>query len=267
MTRKAVLISASNPPGNLPLAGPNFDLEIVRSYLMSEVGGGWHSNEIIPLYNAGYELVEAHITSLADFEVSYVYFSGHGGNDSGRDYILLSDGCTIWVDEIANIGRKRFVVIDACRNRSEPIIEGFAGLGDHPDFTPGNVSAGRDAFNKWIKTLGDGAIVIQACQRGGYSYDTPLGGKFTKAFYYYLSQLAKNQNPVSIADAMRIVRDELRVDNQIPVIGFSPSWKDKWLPIAISASPKRQVQVKENYAGIIVLGLVVGGLFYLGSQD
>jgi len=186
VSRKAILIGS---PGENPvLRGVKSDLNNIGTYLRSEKGGAWYSDEIQSYYDPPIdEITDAISQNNADY--LFVYFSGHGYTESysNKRMLNLKDK---QIEDVLLLNRspKQLIIIDACRSYVTPGITGIPGLG--PQWLPADgMQSIRDYFDDFISSSPEGKLIVHATQKGEFSYDSPNGGAFTKALLEVASDM------------------------------------------------------------------------------
>lgn len=221
VTRKAILIGC---PGNGEsfLNGVEYDLENMRSLLLSDKCGRWNDDEIITLPNPNrYSLLLLIQSTCADYV--FIYFSGHGWtSNTGARMLELSD-YSISDLSLLNRSPRQLIVVDACREYIAPGIGGLPDFGERFDNFDGYYQA-REAFNHYIANSPYGKVIVHATQSNQLSFDSPTGGYFTQALINIATRLEtqKNYSPVPISNVLRHVPTYLQKRNnfQIPAITY-----------------------------------------------
>lgn len=129
--RFAILIESSHVAGHDDLAGARKDIQLWKSFLMSDLGGAWDTSEIVELHMPSLNLVKGYIKAhLGDYV--FVAFSGHGKEEEYTDGTSTIFACLnnsdgyVKVDEITP-QYKGVAVFDCCRwNDGTLIKKGFA---------------------------------------------------------------------------------------------------------------------------------------------
>lgn len=183
MRRKALLIGNSNG-----LTGVTKDLEKIKSFLLSNIGGAWNNNEIVMLPRSKKEEVENAVDNIkyGQIDFSIVYFSGHGGYQ--RETVLqLSDNSEISENNLIGISSRQITIFDCCRSISHErknvelsaIFESFKD--NHRDLY-------REAYNKRILQAIPQQVRLYSCSVGEISNDTSNGGVYTNALMQAVKQ-------------------------------------------------------------------------------
>ena len=140
LKRFAIIIESSNVKGQGDLPGAKQDAENWRSFLMSDIGGSWRSDEIVVLNKPLSVTIKLYLQAYADRYV-FLAFSGHGYeeyNSYSRKYvtkICLNDSeRDVAIDSISP-GRLGTAVFDCCRGvengqgRVKIVNESFSATG------------------------------------------------------------------------------------------------------------------------------------------
>ena len=122
MSRKAIIIEASNVRGEQVLPGAIQDVKNWRDFLTSNLGGAWDSTDIISLSKPDISLVDELLTLHRDKYV-LIAFSGHGfehksssWQSQGIPKVLLNDKeKDIDIKKLHPKGTRGSLFVDACR--------------------------------------------------------------------------------------------------------------------------------------------------------
>lgn len=187
MKRKAVLIGNANG-----LTGVTKDLERIKSFLLSNMGGAWNNNEIVVLPYSTKEKVDNAVNSIKDggIDFSIVYFSGHGGYK--RETVLqLSDYSTISENNLIGLSSRQITIFDCCRSISHERkdVELSATF---ESFSDNQRDWYREIYDKRIIQAIPQQVRLYSCAVGEISNDTSNGGVYTNA----LMQAAKQYSTV-----------------------------------------------------------------------
>ena len=132
MKRIALLIGS---PGTPYLTGVKKDIENIKTYLQSSIGGAWTSGEIKETtLNPSAKDTLSLLDNINSADFAFVYFSGHGftGTDN-KGKININTNEVINISDIANRCKKQITLIDACRGYQE--YSGFDGLSEQVTFS------------------------------------------------------------------------------------------------------------------------------------
>lgn len=205
MKRRAIIIEASDVPGEDNIKGALKDSVNWRKFLNIDLGGDWSDDEIITLHTpTKAEFLKVISETPSDY--LFVTFSGHGGIVDGDEVVCLKDGTySIWKMKtlIKKQSPKATLILDCCRagEDADVVVEaalnsagsasrtrGMVESSGHTDSTPpdmrtfcrtgipshmptfgGSVRVESHSANTWFKALNecdDGLVIMWACSRG-----------------------------------------------------------------------------------------------------
>lgn len=200
MKRVALLVGNSNG-----LAGVKIDLAKFKSFLMSNQGGAWNSDEIIELHHATKsELIEA-ISFIKSLLVDYcvVYFSGHGAyirkvNPKNNETILeLEDENLVEESVFNNLAERQLTILDCCRNVVEiPICDGLQPMMESINLNEYKREAFRKKYNLKIMGAIPQHAKLYSCSIGESSIATSDGSIYTEALWEAVKMGAETVNQV-----------------------------------------------------------------------
>jgi hypothetical protein len=264
--RKALLIGSPGGNETAFLKGVSHDLRNFSNFLKSEKGGVWYDHEIETLHNPSYDSVlKAVRNCTADYVI--IYFSGHGFTDikTGGRMVCLKD-MYISDTHFLNESPRQLVLVDACRNYSQPGISGIPEKQEEPSHFEG--SPVRNLFDRYIKNSPAGKVIIHSTKAGLSSFDTPNGGKFTTALLRFEPKLLSGQQytPVPIDRVINFITLYFKANGneEVPTITYKKG--NLSVPFTIGVSKDEQIgsveYVKEDSSeGLVLLGI---GLLILG---
>jgi hypothetical protein len=191
MKKIAILIGSPTQPY---LNGVEYDLQNMRNFLMSSIGGAWGADEIFTSrLDPNFSEIEPYLIACQDYDFAFVYFSGHGFKDTNNGYLRLSLNHSEkpFVSEFANRCNKQITVIDACRSYPKYArFSGLEGIGSIQfDYT--NLELTHTVFDNYLKKCLDGRILLYSSKDGQNSSDTNLGGYFSTNLLYSAIDLSK----------------------------------------------------------------------------
>jgi hypothetical protein len=210
-TRRALIIG--NPGEN---GAENYckgvlkDIENYKSFLLSPQGGAWRMEEIITLERPSRQDVLLVLSSIKNFDYTYVVFSGHGyiqqRTYSHSTMLELGRGEEIDADELKQGANKRTIVLDCCREvydifGNKIALNEMALGAETRAFSTRNLDPEQCRFyyNKEIDSCSRGIVVQHSCSPGETSGDNDLYGG------YYISSVLESasswaQNLISSRD-------------------------------------------------------------------
>lgn len=186
VSRKALIIGS--PDAKIP--GVKIDMENLRKFLLSPVGGLWYSSEITTLITPTASVIRAEIETLKRKGYSVVFFAGHGyhSNQRGNTILHINSKETLNSLELRVGAPKHTLVLDCCRKREnekqllKAAMESFAF--DSSKRQVLNPSECRRYFDQEIARCDDGLVVMNSC-----SIDETAGEEEFSGGYYTSSLL------------------------------------------------------------------------------
>ena len=180
-SRKALIIGA--PDEKIP--GVSADIENLRAYLKSPIGGVWRESEIITLISPLESEVKRQINLLQLNDYSLIFFAGHGFHSAQRNRTILHINSSQTMDSLDfRIGaQKHTLILDCCRKSEEE--ERFLKAAMESltlDFAQGqklDAAQCRMYFDKTISECDSGIVVMNSC-----SVDETAGEHKTIGGYY-----------------------------------------------------------------------------------
>jgi hypothetical protein len=185
MKRFALLIEASQVPGEQDLPGARADMETFQSWLISNPGGFWHSTEYQILRTPTVAEVKKALERIGKIDYGFIVFAGHGFHSKELDKtkVCLKDGGLL-AHELRPNADRCTLVIDACRNvvSEIPLMESiqlsyaevrkYAAFARTRDF--------RQEFETKIGACEKGFIYLYSCDLNESAADSPRGGLFSR---------------------------------------------------------------------------------------
>lgn len=182
MDRRAILIEASEVPGQSILKGAKLDPKIFEDFLISKAGGNWYSTEITILRNPTVAEVKSKIAAARIADYSFVSFSGHGYHAKGKSVdetrIMLKNG-ELSAFEL-NTGSDRVtVVVDACRNVH--LLQRSITANLQLSAIASDMPSTRSLFDQEVQKCERGAIFMYSCDLNEAATEYSNGGLFTNS--------------------------------------------------------------------------------------
>ena len=186
MLRKAILIGSPNGP-DPELPGVDVDLRDLASYLQSNKGGAWESNEIVTLRNPSKSAVIAAIKSAEYFDYVLITCSGHGDHHVYRDHedtsFCLNKTEEIYISELNPKNKRHLVIVDVCRKvvlmKAEEARLFAANKYFRESFE--DRRRARQLFDDAVLSTAEGRIVVYSCDKNQTAGDDGNGGVFTQS--------------------------------------------------------------------------------------
>ncbi|WP_354686361.1 caspase family protein [Cupriavidus necator] len=117
VSRKALIIGS--PDEKIP--GVKVDVENLKRFFMSPVGGLWYESEITTLITPSASDIRAEIEILKRKDYSLIFFAGHGyhSNQRGSTILHINSRETINSLELRVGAEKHTLILDCCRKRED----------------------------------------------------------------------------------------------------------------------------------------------------
>ena len=127
MNRQAIILSSS--PQRNPVPSVHFDASTFDSFLRSNLGGAWISEEIFRAENASRDQINTALRRSREADYSLLFFAGHGDVvKMDRPWtemrLFLASGETITERELNPGSRRCTLMFDCCRRAAEQIAPG-----------------------------------------------------------------------------------------------------------------------------------------------
>lgn len=186
LSRKALIIGS--PDAKIP--GVKVDVENLRKYLLSPVGGLWYDSEITTLMTPQVSTIRAEIEVLKRADYSLVFFAGHGYHSNQRGSTILHVNAREDMNSLElRIGaQKHLLILDCCRKREDEkrllksAMESMTF--DSARQQTLNPAECRRYFDKEIALCDGGIVVMNSC-----AVDETAGEDESSGGYYTSSLL------------------------------------------------------------------------------
>jgi hypothetical protein len=210
MNRIALLIEASQVSGLVDLPGARKDVEDLKFFLKSPLGGAWDENEIKILRTPTKSLLEINLSSAKSYNYVFIAFSGHGYHAKGKNInetrICLYGSQEISVNTLNCGSPKTTIVIDACREVhviKEDITATFAMDELSKRMLYADRAAHRKLFDDAITSAPMGAEYLYSCNLDEAAGESSEGGYFTQALLRSGKNFNKKACVLTVDDAFR----------------------------------------------------------------
>lgn len=290
MKRLALLIGSPShpdtPKAGKYLEGVKTDIENIRGFLTSSIGGSWKEDEIKTFpANPNYDKVSPFLKTCESVDFAFVYFSGHGYTDKDEKARVLFNQkeAPFVIKDIANRAKRQVTIIDACRSfpeyigfDGETLLEGISFPNPNPEFA-------RILFDNYTLKLPSTRVLLCATSKGlnSMDYGKNYGGLFSSSLLSVVKDKLKKENkPIfNVAEIFQTakVNTQKNEPKQSPEIYISDETAYR-LPFAVKPDYKPQQLkkfdqfVNENLAediakgllvgaGIVLTGILIGSLF------
>lgn len=183
MKRFALIIEASEVPGETVLPGAKADADTYHNWLYSRPGGDWFGEEIVTLHTPAVAEVRRALAQAGKVDYAFITFSGHGYHAKELDLtkVCLRDGQMTVRSLIPDTDRCT-VVVDACRNvMAEEIREAV-----HLSTAVLNKAAAatrnfRAEFERQVGLAEKGAEFLYSCDLDESAGEGRAGGYFSRS--------------------------------------------------------------------------------------
>jgi len=194
MRRKALIIGNSGGKKNQEqyLEGVQQDVKKYKKFLLANIGGKWHEDEIIVSMDETKLQVTNKIATLknAKYDFVFILFSGHGRYSSSkgcRKLYMFDD--SIYEDELTYLAPKQITILDTCANieKEEILTESMESLAKNRTFA-GMLTDYRKKYENAITLCPQQQVILYSSSIDESSRDSELGGLFA----YNLLKVAQN---------------------------------------------------------------------------
>lgn len=214
MKRIALLIASERGGDHIP--GVHKDIENLRSFLCSNIGGAWEYSEINTLIDPSKQELDLAISNIRSDEYAFVSYSGHGFHSTTIDQtkICLRDSFNRTVDvpiiDIIPNCRKHTISVDCCRHiEKDNIVESTVCRAAMEGFAipKPRRERYRALFDSLVCEAEIGGIILYSCDLNEAAAEDSNGGCFTYGmiksaldFESYSSQVNKF---IGVDDALK----------------------------------------------------------------
>ena len=249
MTRKALLIEASNVKNQTDLPGARLDIENWTTFLKTDLGGAWLESEIVTLHKPLASSVENELKLSKDC-YCFVAFSGHGCNGS----VVLNDYDSFPAASLKPKTDRGTLILDTCRGVSDPvallanlkvamaneciakavILEAMQGRATvlasqaDPVVIFNRMLKGTGPRPYWDKAVQDasaGVVQMLACSKGEAAGETPSAGGYYTSLLLQSAQIWDTRSTAPATHSTKDAHDYAArklPSQQTPE--YSPSW-------------------------------------------
>ncbi len=199
-TRKAILIQNyiyGSRNSDHEKHKTNKDIGLVKTYLMSQIGGAFEEDEIICLSTDQIQK-EGLIALIKEVDYSFIYYTGHAGFNNRQIEIPLLNDSSILESELIMENKKQWLFFDCCRTEREPILS--------PNFNFERLiniykKGGQIEKNLWLEKMSmlkDFFFVYYTAIAGSFAFTNNDGGYGTQLFFLEMSNLIQSKKVQSI---------------------------------------------------------------------
>lgn len=184
ISRQAILIGAPSVRPELP--GVTTDMNDIKKLLLSNKGGAWRADEIVPLSDPSSAAVYAQIESARYKDYVFISCSGHGEHRVGKGLdetvMYVKENETVSISSINPRNKRHLVIVDVCRNlvRVEKMEEMRAAMKAFMESAAILIDY-RKIFDDAVMANPEGRIVAYSCDINQSAGDDGSGGVFTQA--------------------------------------------------------------------------------------
>lgn len=254
VTRRALLICNPGEEGAENYCkGVFVDVANYRRMFREPHGGWWNDGDILRMTRPSVSEVKVAVRSLADYDYTFIAFSGHGWYSSiERDTILeLRKGENLPSAALLQDAWKRTVILDCCREvYHEPataaMMRKYAAVMESTK-RQANPERCRDKFLRDVETSTRGVITVHSCALNETAGDSEqFGGRYTAGLISagdrWADEESKNTGysakSLSVVAAHEIAAEETRRRSggtQNPSID-KPRTEKNYFPFAVFAT-------------------------------
>lgn len=239
MRRRALLIGSPGIPGTkgyLEDMTKN-DLNKIKNYLLSNIGGKWYENEIYLLNTNNINEVKKYINLVKNEDNDFVFcaFSGHGWYDGNKYSRVFEIGeKDLYESEFKQLSIKQLSIFDSCAEVFKPKISTQSSKFENSIAMDSmDTKNYREIYNAEIIQCLPQDISLYSSRVNELSQtDEDLGGHF---IHYLLNAGYSNQSVnLDAIDTFRIAKNKMENDrrSQIPTSSFPKSAK-YFLPFSL----------------------------------
>ncbi len=164
--------------------GMYHDVECMKNYLLSPLGGAWHNDEIMVFHKTTQKDLQnlINIVKNSSLAFSFIYFSGHGYLQDDELFLQINnqDGQDLQEYLLRNIAQKNLVILDCCRKTPEVISEESVKIASFTDLPTLDYDKHRNYYEELINNSNVGNTVLYACSKEECAYGNELGGNYTQ---------------------------------------------------------------------------------------
>ncbi len=188
ISRCALLISNAGESGEEHYCkGVLVDIQNYKTFLASPVGGWWSEDRIIWLDRPTKSRLRESLRSLAEYDYSFIAFSGHGwfSKADGATVLRLRRGEDISSLELEKDVTKRTIVLDCCREiQNESALlerrEKYAEFSAELNKRSPDGKRCREKFFEDVMIASPGIVTLHSCSPGETAGDDErTGGHYT----------------------------------------------------------------------------------------
>ncbi len=182
-TRQAILIGAAKVKPELP--GVIVDVNDIKKFLLSNLGGAWKESEIVTLVDQPPAAVNRALETAKYKDYVFITCSGHGEHQVGKGLdetvMYLNEKETISISSINPRNARHFLVVDVCRHIVKIEKETRRAIMDAfmESAAKGFIDY-RKIFDDAIMACSEGRIVAYSCDINQAAGDDGSGGIFTQ---------------------------------------------------------------------------------------
>lgn len=222
--RKALLI-ASEFGGELQ--GVYKDINSLKSFMLSNIGGAWREDEIITLENPNYEETMQAIKGFDGIDYSFAFYAGHGFHAEGRQDFkntltcipmnksnsfgdtFSKRGFKITADTLAPEGvTKCTVILDSCRGLEDYKLPSKTVVAMESFRLDNSKEWYREKFDQLIEKAETGEVIIFSCNLGESAGENPeKGGIFTTAL---ISNASSGSVPLTLDMVFNNAKEDVK---------------------------------------------------------
>jgi len=182
--RFALLIEASEVPGETKLPGAKADVEGYVAWLNTANGGHWRGDEIVRLHTPSVSDVRRALTLAGKVDYAFVVFSGHGYHAKELDLtkVCLRDG-SMGVRDLIPDSDRATMVVDACRNVMPEIFSESIQLSLNQRMKYAKAMVRRDYrkdFETQVANAEKGYVFLHSCDLDESAGESARGGYFSR---------------------------------------------------------------------------------------
>ncbi len=239
MKRFALIVEASEVPGEDKLPGAAADALNYYEWLYSKSGGDWFGSEIVVLHTPTVAQVKKAVSDAGKVDYAFVAFSGHGFHHGELDetQVCLRGGFMSARRLMPNADRCA-VVVDACRHvLGEEVRESIKLSATINKAFPYADRDYRKDFENEMSRAEKGSVFLFSCDLDEAAGEGNRGGYFSRSLYRigvnFRNSNTKGTNWLPMDKAFRRAAEMTRTRNPQQNPRFQTGSRSKHFPFAV----------------------------------
>lgn len=195
MLKKAIIVANQDPI----LQGISKDINHIKNFLTSNIGGAWDNNEIDICINPTLTSLQSKLKleKSKNYDYMMVFFTGHGGHKREETYVQINDSNELIAQsELEKLCNKQINIYDCCRSEimdlNESIIsmESYTTLSNQDMMSRATI---KELYENRIKLAKPQQLILYSCSLNEVSYDTSNGAVYLSSLLEDAKNFDHNQ--------------------------------------------------------------------------